>query len=136
MKTVIPDLLTYQTVFRFSSGLVDWVEIKPFASYKPVIHQKTDEAYVITKGEIAYYIDGTKHMYAEGDIFKVPRGVAHGFINFTNERVEILSILFPKYDPEDVFATEQEDPLFNEDLLELEKCIKGNKKGGETTSQQ
>ncbi|MBN2983969.1 cupin domain-containing protein [Cohnella algarum] len=119
MKTVIPDLLAYETVFRFEGGVIDLVEIEPLARYKPVIHHKTDEVYVLIKGEISYYIDGVRHDFEKGDVFKVPRGVPHGFINFKKESAAILSILFPRYDPEDVVESDAEDVRFREDLEKL-----------------
>ncbi|MBD2705232.1 cupin domain-containing protein [Spirosoma sp. BT702] len=58
-------------------------------------HQHFDETIYCLKGLIHFTIDGNPVELRAGDYYFIPRGTPHGFVNKTQETVEMLCYVTP-----------------------------------------
>jgi len=61
----------------------------------PHYHEHYDETIYGLDGVITFTVEGKPVDIAQGESYFIPRGVVHGFNNFTNENSKALAVITP-----------------------------------------
>ena len=69
--------------------------VPPNGGPPPHIHTKEEENFYILKGEVTFFVDGTKLVASAGTCLNAPKGSLHYFKNETSENAEMLITLTP-----------------------------------------
>ena len=82
---------------------LDIAFIKVGREVTPHFHKKTEEIYVILKGEGMMRLGEEKQEVAKDDIIIIPQNTVHALEKTSDEPLELLALTSPRFDPEDEF---------------------------------
>src|SRR5215472_5089259 len=71
------------------------VSVVPGGGNPPHIHHREDECFYLQEGTLTIQVDGKTQTTSAGDFIRLPRGVAHSFVNNGNVDAKVLLVVAP-----------------------------------------
>jgi len=75
------------------------------------IHEDVDQVLTFVEGKGKAVIDGETHDIGVGDLFAVPAGIDHNFINTGNAALKLFTVYSPPEHPDGVVHATKADAL-------------------------
>lgn len=75
------------------------VAMRPRDSHPPLLHERTDEFFVVLRGSLEARVDAVRRRMRTGDYAYLPAGTPHAF-RAGPGGVEVLSVFTPGLDPD------------------------------------
>jgi len=82
------------------------------------VHEDGDQVLVFVKGVGRAVIGGETNDIGAGDLFAVPAGAEHDFINTGNEPLKLFTVYSPPEHPDGLVQAKKADALQRQGLLE------------------
>ena len=71
------------------------IHVSPGKGVPPHYHEREDETFVVTEGELTFWVDGKTLTAHAGDVVHGPRGVPHQFTNTSSAPARLYVIATP-----------------------------------------
>ena len=71
------------------------VSVVPGGSNPPHIHHREEETFYVQQGTLTVHVGGKTLTASAGDFIRLPRGVAHSFVNNGNVDAKVLLVVAP-----------------------------------------
>lgn len=71
------------------------IHVSPGKGVPPHYHEREDETFVVTEGELTFWVDGKTLTAGAGDVLYAPRGVPHQFTNTSNAPARLYVFVSP-----------------------------------------
>ena len=98
-------------MFTNKHSQVVLMSIPPGEDIGREVHELVDQVLIFFKGEGRADLGGETHDISPGDMFVVPAGMEHDFINTGSEDMKLLTVYSPPEHPEGVVHVTKADAL-------------------------
>lgn len=71
------------------------VHVSPGKGVPPHYHERESESFIVTEGELTFWIDGTTATAVPGDVLHAPKLVPHQFTNTSERPARLYVIVTP-----------------------------------------
>lgn len=71
------------------------IHVSPGKGVPPHYHEREDESFIVTEGELTFWIDGATVTAKPGHVLHAPKGVPHQFTNQSTQPARLYVIATP-----------------------------------------
>jgi len=100
-----------RVLFTNKHSQVVLMSVLPGEDIGQEVHELVDQVLFFVKGGGQAIVDGEKHGISAGDMFAVPAGTEHDFINTGTEAMKLFTVYSPPEHPEGVVHATKADAL-------------------------
>lgn len=100
-----------KVLFTNKHSQVVLMSIPPGEDIGKEVHEVVDQVLVFVKGAGKAVVGGETRAIGAGDMFAVPAGVEHDFINNGNEALKLFTVYSPPEHPDGVVHATKSDAL-------------------------
>ena len=100
-----------KVLFTNKHSQVVLMSIPPGEDIGREVHEVVDQVLIFVKGEGRADLGGETHAISPGDMFVVPAGLEHDFINTGTEDMKLLTVYSPPEHPDGVVHVTKADAL-------------------------
>lgn len=77
------------------------IEVEPGRRHREARSRRSDKYYLVTRGEVTFWLDGQKYPLSEGDFCIVPRGRRFAYANESADPATLVLVHTPPFDMND-----------------------------------
>lgn len=100
-----------KVMFTNKHSQVVLMSVPPGEDIGNEVHEAVDQVLVFVKGAGRAVVAGKTHDISAGDMFAVPAGTEHDFINTGNESLKLFTVYSPPEHPDGVVHATKADAL-------------------------
>lgn len=98
-----------KVLFTNEHSQVVLMSVRPGEDIGHEVHEDVDQVLVFVKGEGEAVVGTDKHHIGPGDMFVVPAGIEHDFINTGNEALKLFTVYSPPEHPDGIVQVTKAD---------------------------